>query len=341
MNPPRRTTDRTGQSERSAQRPLTQAALPDGKVPPRGSSLTGGSEGIGAEAETSPGTERNARRSKFKSPRVEASTNTGATQSRKPTGHAATPSNVGAPNETKNRPSRPDGKIEDQTQTIYNRSEPLEKSAIQNPRATGPEGRTVLSTPECDSVLDLGRRDDSTVVYPSAIDRSFDVLDSQQSKTGCACLDNPSGHHGAEERKEAASAQAVKRGPQVAMIEVPDEEDDTAYQQWLTKGAPIVTPTRPVATLPTPPDSPIQIGRTYTDGQTYQDWLAQDKVTSPTVVAPSAADAKVLEVPRQGWMKPLSADWTLRNVQEACNDHAAPCPASALDAQRSTRRTHR
>ncbi len=45
------------------------------------------------------------------------------------------------------------------------------------------------------------------------------------------------------ERKEAASAQAVERGHQVVMIEVPDEDNDTAYQQWLAKGSPIVTPT--------------------------------------------------------------------------------------------------
>ncbi len=55
--------------------------------------------------------------------------------------------------------------------------------------------------------------------------------------------DHPSGYRGADERKEAASAQAVERGHQVAMIEVPDEEDDTAYQRWLTKGSPVVTPT--------------------------------------------------------------------------------------------------
>ncbi len=41
--------------------------------------------------------------------------------------------------------------------------------------------------------------------------------------------------------QETASTQAVKRGHQVAMIEVPDEEDDTAYQRWLAKGSPIVT----------------------------------------------------------------------------------------------------
>ncbi len=137
-----------------------------------------------------------------------------------------------------------------------------------------------------------------------------------------------------------ASTQAVKRGHQVAMIEVPDEEDDTTYQRWLAKGSPIVTPTRPNATLPMPPDSPIQIGRTYTDGQTYQDWHAQSKVTSPTVVVPSAANAKVREVPRQGWMKPLSADWTLRNIQEARSNNATPRSTGTLDTQRPTQGTH-
>ncbi|SJL10874.1 uncharacterized protein ARMOST_14269 [Armillaria ostoyae] len=35
--------------------------------------------------------------------------------------------------------------------------------------------------------------------------------------------------------KEAASAQAVERGHSVSIIEVPDEDDDTAYQIWLAK----------------------------------------------------------------------------------------------------------
>ncbi len=104
--------------------------------------------------------------------------------------------------------------------------------------------------------------------------------------------------------QEAASAQVVERGHQVTMIEVPDEEDDTAYQRWIAKGSPLVTLTRPVMTLPMPPDSLIQIGQTYTKGQTYEEWQNQDKVTSPTVVMPPTADTKVREVPRQGWMKP-------------------------------------
>ncbi len=107
------------------------------------------------------------------------------------------------------------------------------------------------------------------------------------------------------------------------MIEVPDHEDDTTYQQWVTKGSPIVTPTRRPVMLPTPPDSLIQIGRTYTKGQTYAGWQTQDKVTSPTVATSSATSVKVREVPRQGWMKPLLVDWMLRNVQEVCSNNAA------------------
>ncbi|SJL13789.1 uncharacterized protein ARMOST_17237 [Armillaria ostoyae] len=37
------------------------------------------------------------------------------------------------------------------------------------------------------------------------------------------------------DRTEAASAQAVNRGPTVTCIEVPDEDDDTAFQLWLAK----------------------------------------------------------------------------------------------------------
>ncbi|SJL19064.1 uncharacterized protein ARMOST_22671 [Armillaria ostoyae] len=40
------------------------------------------------------------------------------------------------------------------------------------------------------------------------------------------------------DRTEAASAQAVNRGPTVTCIEVPDEDDDTAFQLWLAKERP-------------------------------------------------------------------------------------------------------
>ncbi len=57
-----------------------EAALLVGKVPPRGSSCAASSEGIGRGTKTSPGTERNTRQLKSKSPRAEASTKTEASQ---------------------------------------------------------------------------------------------------------------------------------------------------------------------------------------------------------------------------------------------------------------------
>ncbi len=79
---------------------------------------------------------------------------------------------------------------------------------------------------------------------------------SQDRRTvGCATAPNTAGTPNATENRPprpsgrtadeqgSTSAQAVKRGHQVAMIKVPDEEDDTAYQRWLAKGSPIVTPT--------------------------------------------------------------------------------------------------
>ncbi len=156
---------------------------------------------------------------------------------------------------TTEKAARSGRRAEGQTRTVLNRPELPEESATQNPRAIGPEERAILPTPNATPALGLDRRVDSTVVFPSPIDRSFDVLDSQKPKTGRACPDNSSEHHGAEERKEAASAQAVKRGPRVTMIEIPDQDDDTAYQQWLQKGSPTNSQKRKAAELPIPPDS--------------------------------------------------------------------------------------
>ncbi len=296
-----------------------QAALLVGKVPPRGSSRAGSSEGIGADAETSPDTERNARRLKSKSPRAEASTKKGAT------------------------PTRCSDALEDKAR------DPERVHLWTTPTSTGDDttdadphaaGAPCISDPGGDQYAAGNARAQPVSLHSLPIQPGGVMipLGSQDRRTtGCAIADTapsnvgvlketknrPSHPDGTAEEHGSASAQAVKRGHQVAIIEVPDEDDDTAYQRWLAKGSPIVTPTRPVATLPMPPDSPIQIGRTYTDGQTYQDWQTQGKVTSPTVVAPSTANAKVPEVPRQGWMKPLSVDWTLRNVQEARSDNAA------------------
>ncbi|SJL16886.1 uncharacterized protein ARMOST_20416 [Armillaria ostoyae] len=85
---------------------------------------------------------------------------------------------------------------------------------------------------------------------------------------------------------EAASAQAVKRGHQVTCIEVPDEDDDRAFQLWLAKER---TPT--VVKKEATSDEPAR--------------------SSPT----KPAFAK--------WYKPFDVDWTLRAVCEARNDNAA------------------
>ncbi len=297
-----------------------QAALLDGKAPPRGSSRATSSEGIAIEGKTSPGTERNARRLKSKSPRTEASTKTEASQQG---GQRTVGAQEVAPTE---KTPEPVGQGKDGTDAT---EAARRDSLLADPsRTVGLEEQTLRSRPSISKSQEgtgrTGKSICSAQVKPAASAR---IRGQDQGGPSSAVIeshpDNSSRYRGAEERKEAASTQVVERGHQVAMIEVPDEEDDTAYQWWLAKGSPIVTPTRPVAMLPMPPDSPIQIGRTYTDSQTYQDWQTQSKVTSPTVVASTATNAKAQEVSHQGWIKPLSVDWTLRNVQEACSNNAA------------------
>ncbi|SJL18324.1 uncharacterized protein ARMOST_21910 [Armillaria ostoyae] len=77
--------------------------------------------------------------------------------------------------------------------------------------------------------------------------------------------------------QEAASAQAVQRGHPTTMIEVPDEEDDMAYQIWLAKER-----------LPTI----VKKG---------------DEPSSAPPTKPNFAK----------WYKPFEVDWTLRAICEA------------------------
>ncbi|SJL08165.1 uncharacterized protein ARMOST_11528 [Armillaria ostoyae] len=83
--------------------------------------------------------------------------------------------------------------------------------------------------------------------------------------------------------REAASAQAVQRGHSVTCIEVPNEEDDTAFQLWLAKEqVPVIA----------------------------------KKGDEPSSVPPVEKDS-----PR--WFKPFEVDWTLHAICEAQNDNAA------------------
>ncbi|SJL17084.1 uncharacterized protein ARMOST_20626 [Armillaria ostoyae] len=86
--------------------------------------------------------------------------------------------------------------------------------------------------------------------------------------------------------QEAASAQAVNRGHSVTCIEIPDEDDDTAFQLWLAKER-----------LP--------------------------KVTQTEATSDEPARSSTKPVTFQKWYKPFEVDWTLRAVCEARNDNAA------------------
>ncbi len=116
--------------------------------------------------------------------------------------------------------------------------------------------------------------------------------------------------------QEAASAQAVKRGHTVTMIEVPDPDDDTTYHQWLSKGSPTISPKARAPALPTPPESPTKMTSPRPNKGVGPTYIPNNEVTSPTVATPSAASAKVREAPHQ-WMRPFEVDWMLHAVCEA------------------------
>ncbi len=95
--------------------------------------------------------------------------------------------------------------------------------------------------------------------------------------------------------QEAASAQAVERGHQVTLVEVPDDEDVTSFM--MNKKANL-----------TPP--------------------LETAVTSPMVVEPSQVDAMAKEAPQLSctytsgetyneWLKPFGAEWTLCGIVQA------------------------
>ncbi len=88
---------------------------------------------------------------------------------------------------------------------------------------------------------------------------------------------------------EAASAQAVNRGHEVDMYEVPDPEDNTSFMMNIKTNI-----------IPT-----IEI-----------------TVTSPMVVEPSQVDTKAEKVLHE-WLKPFGAEWTLCRIVEAKTESEA------------------
>ncbi|SJL18795.1 uncharacterized protein ARMOST_22396 [Armillaria ostoyae] len=97
-------------------------------------------------------------------------------------------------------------------------------------------------------------------------------------------------------RGEAASTQAVNRGHSVTIIEVPDKENDMAYQIWLAKER-----TPAVAKREATSDEPA---RSFTKGNKH-------------------SSVPLTKSDPSRWYKPFEVDWTLRAICEARNDNAA------------------
>ncbi len=211
-----------------------EVALHDDKVPPQGSSHAVSLE---ANATVQPPlvTERNMRRLKFKSPgKTEAS--------------------------MKNQPSmKPmmQGKERADIARTTSRTAGAEREVPSDPagmEAADWAGKTVHLA-QVESIVperSFAMGDDT---YKSRISQTTDSPEhhSKTRKTrtiGCtmALMKTATG-------QEAASAQMVKRGHQVTMIEVPDEDNDVSFQRWLATGSPITSPKPHTTTLPTPPNS--------------------------------------------------------------------------------------
>ncbi len=106
---------------------------------------------------------------------------------------------------------------------------------------------------------------------PSGI-RTFH-LTTEQQESRC----DPSGYRAANEQEEAASAQAVKRGHQVQIKEIPDDKDDTSFRL---------------------------------NQKTNQIPSVVHEETQLTVAEPLDSSAKTEKVPYK-WLKPFEAEWTL------------------------------
>lgn len=106
------------------------------------------------------------------------------------------------------------------------------------------------------------------------------------------------------------------------MIEVPDEEDDMAFKQWLANGSPIVSPKKRHMELPTPPETPPKGIRLLPNEGVAPNDITQTEVISPMVAKSLATGVKAVEVPHR-WMKPFEANWMLQAVLKARSSNAA------------------
>ncbi len=100
---------------------------------------------------------------------------------------------------------------------------------------------------------------------------------------------DPAGYHMADEQEEAASAQVVKRGHQVQIEEIPDDEDDMSF--LLSR-----------KTNQKPP-------------------VAHEETQSMVAESPDRG-VKTEKVPHK-WLKPFEAEWMLHEIKEARTESEA------------------
>ncbi len=152
---------------------------------------------------------------------------------------------------------RPDGALDKA------HSAPFDEAALRSPSLTGRYEGIALAKPPLVKEITVRLLKFKSLIHQGASDQTQD----DQKATG----------------QEAASAQAVERGHQVTLVEVPDDEDITSFM--MNKKANL-----------TPP--------------------LETAVTSPTVVEPLQVNVKAKEAPHE-WLKPFGAEWTLRGIVEA------------------------
>ncbi|SJL00662.1 uncharacterized protein ARMOST_03975 [Armillaria ostoyae] len=110
--------------------------------------------------------------------------------------------------------------------------------------------------------------------------------------------------------QEVASAQAIKRGHSVVMIEVPDQEDDTSFVLQQNK----VAATDADACGPSPKrKSPLM-------EKEAERPLGND--TSVSKGQEAAKHAPLTEAPQE-WLKPFETEWTWRAIKDAKNESSA------------------
>ncbi|PBK68127.1 hypothetical protein ARMSODRAFT_1020150 [Armillaria solidipes] len=107
--------------------------------------------------------------------------------------------------------------------------------------------------------------------------------------------------------QEAVSAQTVKRGHTVVMVEVPNKEDDTSFRIYQMK----VAATNADTCRPSPK-------RKGPHG--YEAGCPSGNDSSESEGREAAKHAPLMDT--QGWLKPFEVDWTLRTVQKAQTDNA-------------------